>query len=156
MFKTIVWATDGSELADRALPVVTGLARAHRSKIVAVHATEILAGRFGGGPLLADDPELAGKIERQVEELRRAGFTADLRIVRGIDGVAAMIAHTAASVEASLIVLGTHGHNGFTAAFVGSVARGLLHEAECPVLAVPPQKRLSTASRQSRVAAGVG
>ena len=140
MFKTIVWATDGSELADRALPVVTGLARAHRSKIVAVHATVIMAGRFGGGPVLADDPELVAKIERQVEELRRAGFTVELRIVRGIDAVPAMIARTAAGVDASLIVLGTHGHSGFTSVLVGSVARGLLHEAECPVLAVPPAR----------------
>jgi nucleotide-binding universal stress UspA family protein len=140
MFKTIVWATDGSELADRALPVVTGLARAHRSKIVAVHATEILNGRFGGGPVLADDPDLVAKIERQVEELRRAGFTAELRIVRGIDAVPAMIARTAAGVDASLIVLGTHGLSGFAAAIVGSVARGLLHEARCPVLAIPPAR----------------
>ena len=140
MFKTIVWATDGSELADRALPFVTGLARAHRSKIVAIHATEILAGRFGGGPVLADDPELVSKVERQVEELRRAGFTAELRIVRGIDAVPTMIARAANGVEASLIVLGTHGHGGFTSAIVGSVARGLLHEAQCPVLAVPPTR----------------
>ena len=140
MFKTIVWATDGSELADRALPFVTSLARAHRSKIVAVHATEILAGRFGGGAVLADDPELVTKVERQIEELRRAGFTAELRVVRGIDAVPAMIARAADGVGASLIVLGTHGHGGLTSAIVGSVARGLLHEASCPVLAVPPSR----------------
>jgi nucleotide-binding universal stress UspA family protein len=138
MFKTIVWATDGSEHADRALPYVTGLARAHRSKIVAIHADEVLAGRFGGGSMLADDPEIVAKVERQVEELRDAGYTAELRIVRGIDGLATMIARAAADAEAGLIVVGTHGHGGFTAAILGSVARGLLHEAECPVLAVPP------------------
>jgi nucleotide-binding universal stress UspA family protein len=146
MFKTIVWATDGSELADRALPFVTGLARAHRSKIVAVHATEIMAGRFGGGPVLADDPELVGKIERQVEELRRAGFTAELRIVRGIDAVPAMIARAAAGADASLIVTGTHGHGGLASAIVGSVARGLLHESQCPVLAIPPARVRETAA----------
>jgi nucleotide-binding universal stress UspA family protein len=138
MFKTIVWATDGSELADRALPIVTGLARAHRSKIVAVHATEILAGRFGGGPVLADDPELIDKIERQVEELRRAGFVAELRVVRGLDSQASLIAQAATEAGAGLIVLGTHGHGHIASALLGSVARGLLHEAACPVLAVPP------------------
>jgi nucleotide-binding universal stress UspA family protein len=146
MFETIVWATDGSELADRALPFVTGLARAHRSKIVAIHATEMMAGRFGGGPMLSDDPAVVMKIERQVEELRRAGFTAELRVVRGVDTLPAMIARTAAGVEASLIVLGTHGHGGLTAAIVGSVARGLLHEARCPVLAVPPARVREPAS----------
>ena len=138
MFKTIVWATDGSELADSALPFVTGLARAHRSKIVAVHASEMLVGRLGGGPVLADDPELIERIERQVEELRRAGFVAELRVVRGIDGCAAMIAQAAQDAGASLIVTGTHGHGGVASAVLGSVARGLLHEARCPVLAVPP------------------
>ena len=138
MFKTIVWATDGSELADRALPIVTGIARAHRSKIVAIHANEVLVGRFGGNPLLADDPDLVEKIERQVEELRRAGFVAELRVVRGIDGIAPMIAHAADEAGASLIVVGTHGHGSLASAVLGSVARGLLHEATCPVLAVPP------------------
>jgi nucleotide-binding universal stress UspA family protein len=140
MFKTIVWATDGSELADRALPFVTGLARAHRSKIVAVHANELLTGRLGGAPVLADEPETVDKIERQVEELRRSGFVAELRVVRGIDGTASMIAQAATEAEASLIVTGTHGHNSFASAMLGSVARGLLHEAPCPVLAVPPAR----------------
>lgn len=138
MFKTIVWATDGSEHADRALPFVKGLARAHRSKIVAVHADEVLAGRFGGGSLYADDPELVKKIERQVEELREGGYTAELRVIRGVDGMATMIARAAKDADAELIVVGTHGHGGIAAALLGSVARGLLHEAECPVLAIPP------------------
>ncbi|HXH95849.1 MAG TPA: universal stress protein, partial [Gaiellaceae bacterium] len=80
MFETIVWATDGSELADRALPHVTELAQEHRSKIVAVHANELLYGRFGGAPLLADEPDLQAKIERQVHDLRDAGFDATLEV----------------------------------------------------------------------------
>ena len=64
MFETIVWATDGSELADRALPYVKELARANGSRIVAVHANELLRGRFGGAPLLADEPDLREQIER--------------------------------------------------------------------------------------------
>ena len=58
MFETIVWATDGSELADRALPYVKELARTNGSRIVAVHANELLRGRFGGAPLLADEPDV--------------------------------------------------------------------------------------------------
>jgi len=138
MFTTIVWATDGSETADRALPYVQGLARTHRSKIVAIHANEIMAGRFAGAAVLADDDELVAKIAGQVEELRRDGYTAELKVVRGIEGVAAMIARAAEDLDAELIVVGTHGHGAFVSAVVGSVARGLLHEAPCPVLAVPP------------------
>lgn len=152
MFKTIVWATDGSELADRALQLVGELARAHRSKIVAVHANEVLAGRFGGGSLLADDPVLVKKIERQVEDLRRSGFVAELRVVRGVEHTAALIARAADEVEAGLIVVGSHGHGGVASALLGSVTRGLIHEAHCPVLSVPPLRQaISRAQEDSQV-----
>lgn len=138
MFETIVWATDGSELADAALPYVIDVAREHRSRIVAVHAAEGRFGRYGGAPLLPDEPELRGKIERQVEGLREAGFDALLELPDEEGGLAHAIAEAAEKVGADLIVVGTHGHGAIAAALLGSVARGLLHAAHCPVLAVPP------------------
>jgi nucleotide-binding universal stress UspA family protein len=77
MFETIVWATDGSKLADGALPIVTELARLHGSKIVAVHANELLSGRYGGAPMLADEQDLRAKVEQQVADLREGGLAAD-------------------------------------------------------------------------------
>lgn len=142
MFETIVWATDGSELADHALVPVMDLARKHHAKIVAVHANEILVGRFGGAPMMSDEPELVEKIEGQVEELRELGLPAELKIVNGMHPVAELIATAAREVEADLIVVGTHGWGGFRAAVLGSVARGLLHEAFCPVLSIPPESRV--------------
>ena len=140
MFETIVWATDGSELADRALVSVIDLARKHHSKIVAVHANELLKGRFGGAPLLSEEPELIAKIEGQVVELREIGLPAELKIVNGTHEVPVLIAEAAKEVEAGLIVVGTHGWGGFRSAVLGSVARGLLHTAWCPVLSIPPER----------------
>lgn len=140
MFETIVWATDGSELADRALLRVTELAQVHHSKIVAVHANELLHGRFGGAPLLADEPDLRVKIERQVRDLREAGFDASLEVRSDGHDVPVLIANTAEEVGGDLIVVGTHGHGGIAAAVLGSVARGLCHTAHCPVLVVPPAR----------------
>jgi len=139
MFETIVWATDGSELADRALTLVTDLARTHSSKIVAVHANELLAGRFGGAPLLADEPELRVRIERQLADLRASGFTVELKVETGAGhNVAELIAEAAREVDADLIVVGTHGRSAAVSAVLGSVAKGLLHVAPCPVLSVTP------------------
>lgn len=138
MFETIVWATDGSELADRALPLVTDLARVHGSKIVVLHANELLAGRFGGAPLLADEDELRSAFAKQVAELRDAGFHADLKIKTGVTGVGNLIAEAAEEVEADLIVVGSHGRGAVTGALLGSVAKRLLHIAKCPVLVVTP------------------
>lgn len=148
MFETIVWATDGSELADRALPHVKELARLHHSKIVAVHANERLYGRFGGAPLLADEPDLVAKIEGQVAALKADGFDVELDVKAGGAEVAELIARAAEDADADLIVVGTHGHGGFVAAVLGSVARGLLHTAHCPVLAIPPSREEREAVRE--------
>ncbi len=140
MFETIVWATDGSDLADGALEHVVALARTHQSRIVAVHANELLVGRYGGAPLSADEPEMREKIARQVEELQAAGFDAELEIRSGSHDVATLVARAADDVGADLIVVGTHGHGGLAAALMGSVARGLCHQANQPVLVVPPRR----------------
>jgi nucleotide-binding universal stress UspA family protein len=141
MFETIAWATDGSELADKALEQVRELAEVHGSRIVAVHANELLTGRSGGAPILADEPELEERIAGQVAELRAAGFDATLEIRTGGQDVAKLVAEAAETVGADLIVVGTHGRGGVTAVLMGSVARALCHTSHLPVLVVPPAVR---------------
>ena len=63
-------------------------------------------------------------------------------MINGTHDVAQLIAKAAREVDADLIVVGTHGWGGFRAAMLGSVARGLLHEAFCPVLSIPPETRV--------------
>ena len=100
MFKTIVWATDGSDAADRALSYARALAAAGGSALVAVHSTEIFAGRAAGYPVRADEDELEAKIRGQVEEVRGDGLDATLRLVRGAaPGAAHMIADVARLLE---------------------------------------------------------
>jgi nucleotide-binding universal stress UspA family protein len=154
MFKTIVWATDGSELADVALDHVRELARQDGARIVAVHANALLRGRPGGNPALADEPELEQKIGRQVEELRRVGIDATFEIRSGRNGVAALIADAAADVDADLIVVATHGAGGLAATLMGSVARALCHTARTPLLVIPPARKLEqTGARADELAA---
>ena len=141
MFKTIVWATDGSELADAALDYVRELAREDGSRIVAVHANEVMQGRSSGYSALADEPELEEKIGRQIEELSSVGVDVTLVIRTGNKSVATLIAEAADEVDADLIVVATHGAGGFTAALMGSVARALCHTAKAPVLVIPPAKK---------------
>ena len=154
MFRTIVWATDGSELADTALESVVDLARIHGSHIVAVHADERLVGRFGAAPLRADEPELRDKIHGQVEELRESGLDAELKFAVGATHPTdELIAEAARQVEADLIVVGTHGRGVIGSALLGSVAKGLLHVAPCPVLAVPPPGRVTKPASRAAVTA---
>ena len=139
MFRTIVWATDGSAIADSALPFVTELARSHDSKIVVFHANEqFRGGRFAGGPVLADEDVLQEKIEEQIVELRDAGFSVERKIAACYrHRIPELIADAAAESDADVIVIGTHGRGPAATALHGSITKALLHLAPCPVLAIP-------------------
>jgi nucleotide-binding universal stress UspA family protein len=138
MFKTIVWATDGSDAADAALSYVKGLAEGEGRKLVVVHSKELLRGRAGGYPMNANEDELQAKIRGQADELRSEGLDVTLRIETGAaPGAAHMIADAARSFDADVIVVGTRGHTAIGGLLLGSVTQRLLHIAPCPVLAVP-------------------
>lgn len=153
MFKTVLWATDGSETAARALPYALGLAEPDEAKLVVAHAREIFVGRGGGYPVLADESELRAKISSQVEELRTGGLDATF-VVRTCTAnhAARTIAAIAEEVGADLIVVGTHGYGRVAGLLIGSVTQGLLHAGVCPVLAVPTSTPAETAEHELETA----
>ena len=144
MFETIVWATDGSEAADRALPYVKELADRFGAKVVAAHSEEFLLGpRAGGQPVHVDEDEMQAKIKGQVEELKNEGVDAEFKLTGGpsLEGAAHMIAKVARETEADLIVAGTRGHTALAGLLVGAVTQRLLHIAPCAVMAIPPARK---------------
>jgi nucleotide-binding universal stress UspA family protein len=138
MFKTIVWATDGSETASHALPFALELVEQDHAQLVAVHVREVAVGRMGGYPVIADDEDVQARLAQQVESLRERGVNVALVVRSCIAGHAAkLIAEVAADHEADLIVLGTHGHTRIGGALIGSTTQELLHHGKLPVFAVP-------------------
>lgn len=139
MFRNIVWATDGSEFADRALAYAKDLALTSDAKLYAVHTEEHLTGgRSSGIPVRVDEDDVRARIRAQVEDAREDGFDASLEIVQCTAGhTPRAISDFARSIGAEVIVVGTRGHTPLAGALLGSVAQGLLHDARCPVLAVP-------------------
>jgi nucleotide-binding universal stress UspA family protein len=140
MFQTIIWASDGSEHADRALEYARGLAEGSSARLIAVHVKEIIGGRAGGYPVDVDEEEVEERIQRQVKDLKDAGLDASYEQHGTTAGGAAhAIADAAKEDGADLIVVGTRGQGPVSGLLLGSVTHRLLHVAPCPVLAVPPK-----------------
>jgi nucleotide-binding universal stress UspA family protein len=143
MFKRVVWATDGSDDADQALPQAKAFAAEGGGALLVVHCEEMtLPGKGGGSfPRNANEDELQEKIERQVADLSNEGVPASLHLVKSqVGGAAHAIAEVATEEQADVIVVGTRGHTVLGGLLVGSVAQRILHIAPCPVLVVPSSR----------------
>ena len=137
MFDAIVWATDGSPQADRALEVAKTLALDNRASLVVVHVVQHYATETGLA-VYPDEDRVKAELEQTVQQLSKDGFRPSLRIV---DHVGPQPAHEIADIArkegADLIVMGTRGHGPIAGLLLGSVVMRLLHVAPCPVVAVP-------------------
>jgi nucleotide-binding universal stress UspA family protein len=148
MFKTIIWATDGSEAADRALPTALDLTAEASGKLLVVHADERMGGRAAGAHVIANEEDVQSQLVAKVNDLVESGIDASFRVVHGTNkDPADLIAEVAREIHADVIVVGTRGHGRVAGMLLGSVTQRLLHVAPCPVLAVPAK---------IAVAAGVG
>jgi nucleotide-binding universal stress UspA family protein len=140
MFKNIIWATDGSESSNRALPLVKSLASEADGTLTVIHVVErIAAGKSFGLTRFANEDEVLDEVKKSVAQLADEGLNVTLQI---IDEFTMQPAHTigelARETGADLIVIGTRGHSALAGLLLGSVTQRLLHFAPCPVLAVPP------------------
>ena len=139
MFKSIVWANDGSESAERALPLVRELAKQDGATVKIVHVVERVEGFGGTGPdRRVDEGDVQEHLKAVAAGLSEQGVSASVEI-RGDVGTrpAHELASIAKEIGADLIVAGTRGHTALGDLFVGSVTNRLLHIAPCPVLVVP-------------------
>jgi nucleotide-binding universal stress UspA family protein len=139
MFKKIVWATDGSENANRALTIAKSLASEGTATLTIVHVVQKIA-TSGDAALgwYADEELVEAKVNEIASELSQEGLNATVKIVKHVGPQPAHdIADVAREAGADLIVVGTRGHAAIPGLLLGSVTHRLLHVAPCPVLVVP-------------------
>ena len=138
MYKTLLWATDGSPESDHSLATALALLEPH-GHLVAYHCDErFFAGGVGSAPVRADELERQRHIQAQIESLRACGIDACLRIDSTNGSPAAEIADAATEAEADAIVCATRALHGVRALVTDSVAARLLRNARVAVIVVPP------------------
>lgn len=144
---TILAAIDFSPVCGCVTAEAAGLARAMGSRVVLLHV-EPPEPDFVGyetGPQSVRDAvahEAMGHLDKLHairDELKGEGVEASALLVQG--GIIEKVLDEASRVEASYIVLGTHGHGALFHLLLGSVSEGIIRKAPCPVVIVPSQKK---------------
>lgn len=147
MSGSIVVGVDGSDASGDALRWAAEEARLRSAPIVALHAWSFVPPQPIGDPGMLAVPagDLAGQLSAEssaaqigldqlLEEALGAepGVEVERELVEGDPGEALV----AASKDAELVVVGSHGRSGFKAALLGSVSRHVVDHAACPVVVV--------------------
>lgn len=139
----VVVGIDGSPAAESALAFAFDAASRHGWSVQAVHAWDVPAYDLlivPNGPVPVPLADVADDEVRLTAEVL-AGFRddyPDVDVVESLVRAPAVQALLDAAADASLLVVGTHGHGPAMGALLGSVSNGLLHKARIPVVVVPP------------------
>jgi len=138
MFRHMLVPLDGSRLAEAVLPVTAAFARALGAKVTLLHVVEPAAPATVHGDVhLTQAAEAEGYLRGVAGWMAAQGVHAEGLVDQGGD-VAAVIASRAASLEADLIILCTHGRGEVRVLLFGRVAEQVLARGTIPVLLMAP------------------
>lgn len=134
----IVVGVDGSEPAQKALAWALEEARMRGVPVTVVHGWDYYTpyGRNMAAYVGLDtlEAEIRKMVADAVEPWREKydDVPIQTRLI-SVSGVAALVE---ASKDADLVVVGSRGHGGFVGMLLGSVSRGVVQHAHCPVVVV--------------------
>ncbi|MBI3966230.1 MAG: universal stress protein [Chloroflexi bacterium] len=133
----IVVPLDGSQLAERALPYASALARLGGGRLILVRAA--MAHIFPGQDVEAAQIAVTERAETELTDVtnRLRADRLDVEPHLCYDDAASAILGVTDRVKADLIVMSTHGRSGLGRWIYGSVADEVLRHAQVPVLLVP-------------------
>ena len=148
--RELIVPLDGSSLAEAAVPLARGLAKALGGHIVLVGVIptpgQLIAGQGGaiGTYVGSDHARLESEAKEYLEailgSLKASGLSAEATVRQGKP--AAEIGEVAREHAAAAVVMATHGRTGLVRALLGSVAGEVLHQGASPVILVrPPELR---------------
>ena len=137
MFDRLLVAVDHSPHRERVLVIAKDLALLSGGEVYLMHVREREVMGRGGFPAEEDSAEAKEPVTSAEEMLTQAGVKVHGEIVETLHGhVAEQILRLAKLYDASIIVMGTRGHNELESLLIGSNAHKVLHHTDRPVLVV--------------------
>jgi nucleotide-binding universal stress UspA family protein len=137
--ETIVVGIDGSECSEQALRWAIDEARMSGRTLLLIHVWHWRTDAVASPMSLVgtSDARQAGHhlLGRAAAQARRCGVTVATRLVEG----SAPTALASVAEGAAMLVVGSHGHRGMGKLLFGSVSRGCIQHARCPVVVMPAQ-----------------
>lgn len=141
--KTILAPIDFSESATSVINEAVVLARAMDARLILLHVIQPLPGGASENGFAEASATIAGaavhdavqRLAHVQRQLSARHVTASTLHTTGIPGAA--IVARAREVDASFIVIGSHGHGALYELIVGGTASRVIREAACPVVVVP-------------------
>ena len=143
MYQSILVPLDGSKRAEAILPHVEELAHRYEAKVVFMAVIEPETVIVTAEPVYTKiDDELMQQRLSQVRiyldgvhgEFREKGIEAKIHISQG--PVVESIINAAEQEDVDLIAMASHGRTGLPRVFYGSVAAGVLHRVDRPLLLI--------------------
>lgn len=151
MYKRILVPLDSSPRAEKIMPHVEALALQAKGTVILLEVIEPAAAGFTPSvsmmvtpppqelelywkSLKAAEDSAAKYLEDKAKELEKKGIATE-RVVRRGDAVNAVV-DVAREKNADLIAMTSHGRTGLQRVFYGSVANGVLHKVDRPLLLV--------------------
>jgi len=143
MYQTILVPLDGSSRAEKILPHVEGLANCMGSKVVLLEVVAPVYFMMDPQVSFTDInieeskwrvEEAQAYLDKQSKELKQKQIEVETRIEQG--PVVETIIDVAREVDADLIAYASHGRSGLGQVFYGSVAAGILHRIDRPMLVI--------------------
>lgn len=138
--QTIIFPTDFSKGAEKAMEFAIEIARRTDAKIIAVNAYDLpYAETIMTHSLLDVMKKNAEEAMTKVtEKLKSAGvnYSAEIKMGNPIR----VVKEAVEDFKADMVVLGTKGASGLEEVLIGSNAAAILHNVDCPVLSIPQEK----------------
>jgi len=159
----ILVAVDFSDASEQILQKAKALALVLSAKVYLLHIAEPKPGFLGYAGSYVDygsgyvdygpDPTLMRKqiaaklhgehkrLQKEAAAFREAGVNTVALLIQG--EIISAILSEAEKLASEMVVVGSHGHGAILDLLVGSVSKGVLKSAPCPVLVIPTQGQAS-------------